>query len=255
MKYLVFVCLVAIATSCATYTGNVSTGSSIDCPLAYFAQGEAFSVYYFGVGGLAKNTLIAEAKKNLYLNYPLAPGLKYSNFSVDFKNTYVLFYRQTLATVTAEVYNCNPAQANSNTSPVTTKPIERVSTTNGFRIGDTVLCAIQGLPRGVITKQIKEYINDHFVLVNITTGSTTQTKKIPHKEIFKVNPSPENRMQFGFDIGDVAYFKEADVYNLGTRTEKKCVILAVNNKKAYIEYTTKNGVKKNKFVRKARLTM
>jgi len=47
------------------------------------AEGQATTVYVFGIGGLDHKHLVTDAKKMLYSNYPLKKGEAYANLVVD----------------------------------------------------------------------------------------------------------------------------------------------------------------------------
>ena len=55
------------------------------------------------IGGLEKNTLVADAKKDLLENYPLKENQALANITVDFKNSIVFFVIKTKVTITADV--------------------------------------------------------------------------------------------------------------------------------------------------------
>ena len=67
------------------------------------ASGTASTTKIFGLGGLAKNALVLDAKKDLLQNSPLKEGQALANVTVDFKNSIIFFVITEKVTVTADI--------------------------------------------------------------------------------------------------------------------------------------------------------
>lgn len=105
-KYLSGLALVLTLFSCASYTGNFNDSAALNgnnFEITGWAQGQSSVQYVFGIGGLNKDQLVFEAKKNLYKNHPLQKGQSYANVSVDFKTLYVLPFVRRTATINADI--------------------------------------------------------------------------------------------------------------------------------------------------------
>ncbi len=76
----------AFLSSCAFHSGNVSSGSIVDCPLKTIVTGKASTKKFLGLGGLNKTALIVEAKQDLYRKITVKKDLKLTNFTVE-RNT------------------------------------------------------------------------------------------------------------------------------------------------------------------------
>jgi hypothetical protein len=77
---------------------------SVHCKfLLTFASGSSSTTKILGIGGLSKDALVADAKRNLLENYPLKENQTLANISVDFKNSYFLIVYLTKVTVTADI--------------------------------------------------------------------------------------------------------------------------------------------------------
>jgi hypothetical protein len=242
MKNIFLAIVITCFTSCAFHTGNVSTGSNIDCPLMYIATGTASSTRVLGLGGIDKDELIVDAKKDLYRKYPYSKGVKLSNFSVDFKNTYVFIVHTTKVTVSADVYNCT----------VSLDTIDENSSIkiNGFKIGDEVLFVsflFEYVP-------IKAKIINHLVgnMVNIGDNNDKLAKngmKVSYDNIFRAVKDPENVRIFGLDIGD--NFKISVVnYATDIKYKTSCKIIGINLKSAIVEFVNTKGKISNMVVEK-----
>ncbi len=93
-------------SSCATHYGLMSSSSSLSSnnfKVIKLAKGESSTTKIFGIGGLDKDALVADAKKNLLENNPLKDGQVLANITVDFKNSFMLIIMETKVTITADI--------------------------------------------------------------------------------------------------------------------------------------------------------
>ena len=89
LKLIIAIAIVSfLSTSCATHlgmmTGNASLSSN-NFKVVKIAAGHAKTTRIFGLGGLGKDALVLDAKKDLLQNNPLRDGQALSNVTVDFK--------------------------------------------------------------------------------------------------------------------------------------------------------------------------
>ncbi|MCR5887180.1 hypothetical protein LRS06_05180 [Hymenobacter sp. J193] len=96
-----------LTQSCAVHSGLITSGATIQANnftiVESNVQGMAKARYIFGIGGLSKNALVAEAKKDLTQKHPLKAGQAYTNFIVDFKASYLPIVTGSKCTVTADI--------------------------------------------------------------------------------------------------------------------------------------------------------
>lgn len=93
-------------SGCAIHSGIMSDSASLSSKnftMVKYVQGQSKTTKIFGLGGLAKNALVAEAKKDLLQNNPLREGQTLANVTVDFKTSIVFFVITTKVTVTADI--------------------------------------------------------------------------------------------------------------------------------------------------------
>lgn len=107
LKLFAFMVVFALtASSCATHigmmTGNASLSSN-NFKVVKIASGTASTTKIFGLGGIAKDALVLDAKKDMLMNNPLREGQALANVTVDFKNSYIFFVNTVKATVTADI--------------------------------------------------------------------------------------------------------------------------------------------------------
>lgn len=95
-----------VLSSCAFHSGNMTGNASLNTrnfEIKTIVIGTAKTSHVLGIGGLKKQALVYEAKKDLYRSYPLSEGEAFANISVDFKRSYFLIVNTTVATITADV--------------------------------------------------------------------------------------------------------------------------------------------------------
>jgi len=108
------------------------------------AVGTASTQHVMGIGGLGKDALILEAKRNLYSNYPLKKGQALANVTVDIKRSMFPFVFKTLATVSADVIDFN-ASANDSSFMSFNKEIRENSKASVFLQNERVKMEIKGV--------------------------------------------------------------------------------------------------------------
>lgn len=99
-----------LLSSCAFHSGLFSNSTSLSSnnfKIVKLANGVAETTKVFFIGGLNKDALVFEAKKDLLANFPLKENQTLANVTVDFKNTYILFIVKTKVTMTADIIEFN----------------------------------------------------------------------------------------------------------------------------------------------------
>jgi hypothetical protein len=117
MKNLLILIALFSLTGCAFHSGTFNGSAAINnnqFRIAGTAQGTAETTQLLGLGGIGKEALVQEAKKNMQLKYPLQKGMVWGNVTVDFKTTYILIVRRTKVIVSADIIDFNPATINAN---------------------------------------------------------------------------------------------------------------------------------------------
>lgn len=105
-----------LLSSCAFHSGNMTGNASLNArnfEIKTIVMGTAKTSHVFGIGGLKKQALVYEAKKDLYRSYPLSEGEAFANISVDFKRSYFFIVNTTVATITADVVEFKEDSYNS----------------------------------------------------------------------------------------------------------------------------------------------
>ena len=98
-----------ISSCAAVHSGYMSNSAALgSANFSYVRQnikGEATATYIFGIGGLAKETLVDNAKQQMIASNPLKSNQTLANLTVNFKSSmyFGLIYKTVKCTVTADV--------------------------------------------------------------------------------------------------------------------------------------------------------
>lgn len=106
IKTAIVIFFAFLFSSCATHWGMMSGNASLSSnnfKMVKMASGTASTLKVFGLGGLAKNALVLNAKKDMLQNNPLKDGQALANVTVDFKNSFIFFINTEKVTVTADI--------------------------------------------------------------------------------------------------------------------------------------------------------
>jgi hypothetical protein len=108
LKSSVFIAIAIFICSCGLHSGYMSDSASLNSGNFTYskmnAKGTSTATYVFGFGGLARETLVNDAKQNLLAFNPLQGNQALSNITVNFKMvTYAGIYSKTTCTVTADI--------------------------------------------------------------------------------------------------------------------------------------------------------
>ncbi|MDY0077219.1 MAG: hypothetical protein RBR87_08070 [Bacteroidales bacterium] len=101
-----FTIMVLFFSSCATHMGTGMSNASLsqnNFKIVKFATGDVSTTKVFGLGGLSKTAMVAEAKQELLANHPLKDGQALANMTVDWKTGFYFFIIVTQCTVTADI--------------------------------------------------------------------------------------------------------------------------------------------------------
>ncbi|MFP4471548.1 MAG: DUF6567 family protein [Bacteroidales bacterium] len=98
--------MAVLFSSCAVHNGIGMSNASLsenNFKIVKFAKGDVATTKIFGLGGLSKNAMVAEAKQELLADYPLQEGQALANMTVDWKIGFYFFVVVTKCTVTADI--------------------------------------------------------------------------------------------------------------------------------------------------------
>ncbi len=114
LRSMLAVIVAVFASSCgASHTGYMVNSASLSAAnFSYVKQnvtGKATATYVFGIGGMAKETLVNTAKQKMLENYPLKSNQTLANITVNFKKSlyYFVAFGTVECTVTADIVEFN----------------------------------------------------------------------------------------------------------------------------------------------------
>ncbi|GAL84188.1 hypothetical protein MYP_1416 [Sporocytophaga myxococcoides] len=231
-NFYLAISFIAFLSSCAFHSGNVSSGSIVDCPMKTIITGQASTSKFLGLGGLSKNALIVDAKQDLYRKISVKKNLKLTNFSVDFKTTYILFYSSTIATVSADLFDCSGTEDSSPNADS-----DNQSMIGGLLPGDSIIYEYNGFHKGLVSKHLSK---ERCAITFQYNNGRLKKQNVSQNVIFKITEHTSNKNYFGYDIGEKA---SVEVLNLktNTKTVKPCTIIGLNENKLLISYNKEDG--------------
>ena len=110
LKSIIAITISIFMTSCfANFTGYMSNSAALSSSNFSYAKqnikGNASARYILGFGGMAKETLVDDAKQEMLASNPLKSNQAFANVTVNFKSAFYfgLLLRKVKCTVTADV--------------------------------------------------------------------------------------------------------------------------------------------------------
>ena len=98
---------ITLFSGCAMHNGFMKNSASLSEPnFSYVKQsvsGMSGTMQVFAIGGLKKQALVEEAKKDLLKNNPLQPNQALANITVDWKYSFYIVVTKTECTVAADI--------------------------------------------------------------------------------------------------------------------------------------------------------
>jgi len=110
LKSVIAISIIALFSSCmAMHSGYMSNSAALSSAnFSYVTQnikGKSTATYILGIGGLAKETLVDNAKKQMLESNPLKSNQVLANLTVNFKTSlyFGYIYKTVTCTVTADI--------------------------------------------------------------------------------------------------------------------------------------------------------
>jgi len=201
------------------------------------AVGYSKSTYVLGIGGLKRDAMLNDAKRNLYLSYPLKPNQIFDNLTLDKKITYVVLYSKVEMILVADV-----VELDSNRRSTMSEQYREVLSQSGiksknyFSNYEPVLLLEKGKAyKGRIVSINKKSATVFYVNADglIRVGNKA------YGDIYKVSNLDSLKNQAGYEIGDEWNFslQRANKSNYAVGGK----IIGINSLRLLLE--TKSGVK------------
>ncbi|TRX72671.1 DUF6567 family protein [Carboxylicivirga sp. M1479] len=207
MKHLLFLLPIAIIlSSCATHTGVMTGNATIsdaNFNVVGLAVGSSKTKHVFGMGGLGKDALVFEAKRNLYSNYPLKKGQALANVTVDFKRSYYPFVNNTMAVISADIFDFNTRAADSTFNTID-RYSAKYSINPKLNIHQNVVAIINNKPRSV---RIVELSYPKTTVLYKDDKDNVKFKRVANKKIDFLKANTSDEIQVGNFI-EFTYFQK-----------------------------------------------
>jgi len=195
MKNKLLIISTLILSSCAFHRGTIDMSPYLK-GMSYKkdAIGVAEYTTILGIGGLSRDAIVNEAKKEMIKNYPLSDNETYINYTLNFKTSLYFIAAKTKVTLTAEVVEYS---SKSLVQPRLASSSE-VHNSHLFEIGDTVIFDLDR--RGVIISGLQK---NTVKVLTVNQNSNSVTKNIPIYKIFT-----DSKDYKGYRIGQEHSFIE-----------------------------------------------
>lgn len=244
--YLLFSCI--ILSSCIVFhSGNITSGPLLNINDRYvdIATGSASSLNMFGFINIGGQTLLLEAKKNLFENRPLNKNEYYSNFTADISKSWILgFFLNTKVIVSAEVLRLKDSLAQpftkdfKNVSQIATSDSYFITEKDTFYHNEIIYYSLKGQYRFRKAKIIS--IKGH--LINLKAIHFTSLNELVN--MYECSFYSASKSYAGLISGDSVEVEKNDLLNKINSSwfakSKKGIVLGLTCEKALIR--NKSGV-------------
>ncbi|BDD05635.1 DUF6567 family protein [Aureibacter tunicatorum] len=254
-KSILLLAISAGLSSCAFHmgglTGNASLGNN-NFQVVDFAIGTANTTQVLGIGGLKKDGLVLEAKRNLYANRPLKKGQALANVTVDFKRSYYFLVSTTEVTVTAEVVDFNDVKDTMNKENIDMMMNGENHSDQSFNMNEQIYVSASIKDSDIsdlIIARVIDFKGTNRLQVQFESNEgELVTRKVSKNFIFKIEENDANKESFGFNIGDrVKYFSNSYAEPVIGK------VIGLNSERLLIHYyDDENKKERKKIVQKKR---
>ena len=189
MKTLSILSAILLLSSCAFHSGTI-TSNVTDQPVVHkdIAVGVASTNILFNIGGLSKDVLISEARKNMVRARPLEGAEQYNNLEVNIKNTFYIIGHKTKVTILADVIEPKDSVNQESYSEKYLKKIANSGpATDLFAVGDSVLLYNYNYQAGQIVRFLGSEL-DQVEISYTDSKNVTRTKTASVNRIFIAKP-------------------------------------------------------------------
>jgi hypothetical protein len=109
--FLLFFTVLIISSCASTNSGTFASSATLNAANFKYVKlikGTSETTKFLGMGGEVKDALLADAKANMYENYPLKDNQAYANICVDYKySSYLVIIKTVKVTITADIVEFN----------------------------------------------------------------------------------------------------------------------------------------------------
>jgi hypothetical protein len=161
--YPFFVIVVFTLSSCAIHNGYMNNSASLSqANFSYVGNeisGTASTMRVFGIGGLNKQAIVAEAKRNMLKNHPLKENQALANITVNWKLGFYLIVVNDKCTVTADIVEFKSGLSTKK-EDLTTTSNDLTEENNNEIVKDSIINEIAKDPKYIILETSNFKVGD-----------------------------------------------------------------------------------------------
>ncbi len=227
LRFPVIYIFIPLISGCAIHHGMITT-THPDIPAKKYtyidiAVGYSQATYWFDFGGLEKEVLVQEAKRNMLLSYPLQPNQLLTNATLDIKTSMIWPFRRVQAIAVADVIELDTSYSITYGEHY---PNTYFPHFYSISLGESILFADsdnQQLGKGRVV-----YMRPQSVKVFYPSPKGTyKLANMTYNEIYKTSDFKDIEQATGFTVGDTIRIRQTTKSQ--TTTSDKAIILGVNS--------------------------
>lgn len=196
-----FLLLFMLLNSCVSYQSGGLNSSSAGTNYVYtdIAIGEARANRVFNLGGMNKDALLLEAKRQMITSRPLQANEEYINFTFDVKRSFILWLDRTKVTVSADVIlHTNSTPEERFTENYKAKVFLASKSDTLFQIGDSVRTE-----KGISGIILQNYATNKCKVLYKNEKGALKTKQINKALLYNLRGNWKD-----FEVGDEIKYTE-----------------------------------------------
>lgn len=237
--------LTTMISSCAFHSG-VMTGNAALSDANFFTVGYAMGTSeitkVLGMGGVATDALVLEAKRNLYKNHPLTKGQALANVSVDFKRTIFPFVSKLKVLISADIIDFNDGAktvVNLEDFPLGVDSLKESET----KMNDEIVYFI--LDDKVMIGKVLDYKGMKAKVLTYSHLGHLKVKKIVLTKLFFQNETTKP-YRINYKVGQEISYKDyvVDKQGAGSEVKRFGTIVGMGHSAVVVEYSVEGEMKR-----------
>lgn len=239
-RIFIFLSLTFLASSCAFHSGMITNSRLSNPRLTYdykdVAVGYSKVNYFLGLGGMKKDAMLNDAKRNLYLSYPLKTNQVFDNITLDRKSTFVFPFAKTEVILVADVIELDSGhRMNMSEGYLDALVRSATKTKDNLSNYESVLLMENGKPYGGRVVSIN---NAKATIFYVNARGLIWVGNKPYRDIYKTTNTEKLQAKTGVGIGEEWTFTllRGNKYNYNLRGK----VIGMNESRLLLE--TQSGV-------------
>lgn len=207
MKHVIALLSIVLFYSCALHHGSITSTASHcqdkNIEYADVAVGYSKVIYLFGFGGMHKDALVNEAKRNLFGSYVLKNGQSFENTTLDFRVFLLGPFVKMEAIVVADVVQRDSSYKVSYSNAYRNFVISGTNTSKeGFKLNESVLYNRGNAYKAKIVRLNRQKAN----LFYINSRGAVKVKNVAYHDIYRTYTPAGFEEKYGYKLHDTVNF-------------------------------------------------